>query len=467
MSFRLFVLLVSFVSFLFGLFFGQSPMGLGVRMLLGLFLVGLVLGAISFMRRMLEGQITRALWDPVNFHSQGIFDDLLDPMLKGLITILREKQETSSMLAEVRSRFEGVLDHMVEGVAVTSSAGQILLVNSAFGKILGLDGRSLKGSRLGLVIRETAVHELIDEVFRSQSKVVREVEFYEGGNRKTLNVVGTFSAPPDGSGKNYGIFLFYDLSTVRALERIRKDFVANVSHEIRSPLTSIRGYTEALLDGALATPELAQNFLRVIAGQSDRLSRMVNDLLELSRLESGTVSLTMSDISLARQIARLREIFSERLSKKGITLGIAFPDSFIYSSDEAMMDLVLTNLLDNAIKYSHEAGTVRIQATKESGSTSIQIEDQGVGIPRDELSRVFERFYRVDRARSGSVGGTGLGLSIVRHVVGILQGRVELKSELGSGTSIRILLPDNPDGLWRLSAHGESPPGPGILSNAT
>ena len=441
MSFRAVTVLIAVLAFLSGLLFDMLHEHAGGRFLILLLSFAFLLGAIYFIRRQLEGQIVQALNDPMNVDSQGMFDDLLDPMLRGLIRILREKQETSLRLAEVSSRFDGVLNNMVEGVAVTSFSGQILLVNTPFEKILGVEERAAVGNRLGLVIRVTAVHELIEEVFRTRSKVIREVEFFEGGNKKTLNVVGTVSEPGDGSGRNHGIFLFYDMSTIRSLERIRKDFVANVSHEIRTPLTSIRGYSEALLDGALSNPEAAQKFLGVISTQADRLSRMVNDLLELSRLESGTVALIRTEIDLGKQIDRLREIFSGRLLERNIDLVCDFFIPFVYSSDESLMDLVLTNLLDNAIKYSHIGGTIRVKAERTDSGTTIQVKDEGVGIPREDMSRIFERFYRVDRARSSSVGGTGLGLSIVRHVVGLLQGKVEIRSDLGVGTTVRLSLP--------------------------
>ena len=244
---------------------------------------------------------------------------------------------------------------------------------------------------------------------------------------------------------DYVDVMFEDFNTMveelGSIETLKNDFIANVSHEIRTPLTSIRGYSEALLDGALSNPELAQKFLGVISTQADRLSRMVNDLLELSRLESGTVALIRTEIDLGKQIDRLREIFSGRLLERNIDLVCDFFIPFVYSSDESLMDLVLTNLLDNAIKYSHIGGTIRVKAERTDSGTTIQVKDEGVGIPREDMSRIFERFYRVDRARSSSVGGTGLGLSIVRHVVGLLQGKVEIRSDLGVGTTVRLSLP--------------------------
>ncbi len=441
MSFRTFAILAGGSGFLGGMLFAAlRDQPLGRVILLAVFTAAL-LGFTQIIRKLVTGQIRTALQNPLHIDSQGLFDDLFDPMLKGLILLLREKSDLSSRLAEVTSRFEGVLDHMVEGVAVTSPNAQILLVNTAFEGILEIPAGSAVGNRLGLVIRVAAIHQLIEEVFRTGTKVVREVEYNEGGKKKTLNVVATVSAPRDDSNKNYGIFLFYDVTTIRSLERIRKDFVANVSHEIRTPLTSIRGYAEALIDGAVSDPDLSRKFLGIISGQADRLSRMIDDLLELSRLESGTVNLKLEPIDLSVQADRMREVFSGRLKEKEMEFHADFPRPFPYVSDESMMDLVLTNLLDNAIKYSPPKRDVRIMADREEGGIRISIIDNGNGIPRDEIPRIFERFYRVDRSRSASGSGTGLGLSIVRHVLTLLHGRIEVKSEEGVGTTVRLYLP--------------------------
>ena len=441
MSFRAFVLAAGFFSFLCGLIFDNLSGHTSLRILLLLLFSSLLLGGIWAIRLTISRQSASALQNPLTIKAQGIFDDLFDPMLNGLIRLLREKNDISVRLAEVSSRFEGVLEHMVEGVAVTSSNAQILLVNSAFERILEVGSEAAVGNRLGLVIRVAAIHQLVEEVFRTRTKVVREVEYHEGGKKKTLNVVATVTGPQGGAGKSYGIFLFYDMTTIRGLERIRKDFVANVSHEIRTPLTSIRGYAEALTDGALSDPELSRKFLGIISGQADRLSRMVNDLLELSRLESGTVELNLCEIDLGFQTERMQEVFSSRLRDREISLVADFPRPFSYVSDESLTDLVLTNLLDNAIKYSPPGRKIRISAEQKEGKVIICVIDNGVGIPRDDLPRIFERFYRVDRSRSSSVSGTGLGLSIVRHVVTLLQGRVDVKSEPGAGTTVCLTFP--------------------------
>jgi len=326
-------------------------------------------------------------------------------------------------------------------VVVTASNSQILMVNPAFERILAIPASEAVGNRLGIVVRETAIHQLVEEVFRTRNRVMRELGYRSRGAAKVLNVVATISEPRDGSGKSYGIFLFYDMTTIRGLERIRKDFVANVSHEIRTPLTSIRGYAEALSDGALADPELAKSFLGIISTSADRLSRLVNDLLELSRLESGTVDLRLSPIEMGALADRLREEFFDRLSQKEMRLEADFSRPFTFISDDSLLHLVLVNLLDNAIKYSSPGSSVRLGAAMDDEGIQIDVEDRGMGIPEEELPRIFERFYRVDRSRSPAVPGTGLGLSIVRHVMTLLSGRVTVRSALGKGTTVSLHLP--------------------------
>ncbi len=441
MSFRAFVFLLGGGAFVAGGVF-MLLAGHGMARLIlfaGLFLFLYLL--VRLIYRIVARQADAALKNPLTIAAQGFFDDLFDPMLSGLIRLLKEKHETSGRLAEVASRFEGVFENMVEGVVVTASNSQILMVNPAFERILAIPASEAVGNRLGIVVRETAIHQLVEEVFRTKNRVMRELGYRSRGAAKVLNVVATISEPRDGSGKSYGIFLFYDMTTIRGLERIRKDFVANVSHEIRTPLTSIRGYAEALSDGALADPELAKSFLGIISTSADRLSRLVNDLLELSRLESGTVDLRLAPIELGSLSDRLREEFSDRLSQKEMRLETDFSRPFTFVSDESLLHLVLVNLLDNAIKYSSPGSSLRLGATMGESGVQIEVEDRGMGIPEEELPRIFERFYRVDRSRSPAVPGTGLGLSIVRHVMTLLSGRVAVKSALGKGTTVSLHLP--------------------------
>ncbi len=441
MSFRAFVFLLGGGAFVAGGIF-MLLAGHGMARLIlfaGLFLFLYLL--VRLIYRIVARQAGAALKNPLTIAAQGFFDDLFDPMLSGLIRLLKEKHETSGRLAEVASRFEGVFDNMVEGVVVTASNSQILMVNPAFERILAIPASEAVGNRLGIVVRETAIHQLVEEVFRTKNRVMRELGYRSRGAAKILNVVATISEPRDGSGKSYGIFLFYDMTTIRGLERIRKDFVANVSHEIRTPLTSIRGYAEALSDGALADPELAKSFLGIISTSADRLSRLVNDLLELSRLESGTVDLRLAPIEMGALADRLREEFSDRLSQKEMRLEADFSRPFTFVSDDSLLHLVLVNLLDNAIKYSSPGSSIRLGAAMDDAGIQIEVEDRGMGIPEEELPRIFERFYRVDRSRSPAVPGTGLGLSIVRHVMTLLSGRVTVRSALGKGTTVSLHLP--------------------------
>jgi two-component system phosphate regulon sensor histidine kinase PhoR len=218
--------------------------------------------------------------------------------------------------------------------------------------------------------------------------------------------------------------------------------VANVSHEIRTPLTSISGFAEALMDGAIDDPKTARSFLEIIVNQSHRLNSIVTDLLHLATLESGKASLIMKPVELATQVDRILEAVRSVAKEKNIFLEVEIdPPSLMYETDEGKMNLVLSNLLDNALKYTPAGGTVRISGQLLSGRIEIAVSDSGIGIPKEDLSRIFERFYRVDRARSRELGGTGLGLSIVKHVLELLRGEIRVKSHPGEGSMFIVSLP--------------------------
>jgi two-component system phosphate regulon sensor histidine kinase PhoR len=229
---------------------------------------------------------------------------------------------------------------------------------------------------------------------------------------------------------------------VRRLERVRKDFVANVSHEIRTPLTSISGFAEALLDGAIDDPKTARKFLEIIVNQSHRLNAIVTDLLHLATLESGKASLNMKTVDLSAQVSNILEAVRALAREKNITLIVEIePEHLMYETDEGKMNLVLSNLLDNALKYTPPGGKVRISGETIRGRIEITVADSGIGVPKEDLGRIFERFYRVDRARSREMGGTGLGLSIVKHVIELLGGEIRVKSIPGEGSEFIVSLP--------------------------
>jgi two-component system phosphate regulon sensor histidine kinase PhoR len=245
----------------------------------------------------------------------------------------------------------------------------------------------------------------------------------------------------NGDGQRHGtVLVFHDLTRLKQLENARQEFVANVSHELRTPLSLIKGYVETLLDGARDNPEVATKFLQTIDRNAERLKLLIEDLLTISELESGRLKLNLQAISLGLVIAKVFEDFKERAAAKSIKLINQAPDLAV-SADLDRIEQVLGNLVDNAIKYGRAKGTVTVGGSAmDGGQVEVFVQDDGPGIPPEALERVFERFYRVDKARSREQGGTGLGLAIVKHIIQNHGGRVWATSEVGRGTTFYFTL---------------------------
>lgn len=410
------------------------------RFTLILFLLVFLYLLITLISRRVRLQIRTSFQTPQKMQENTWFDDLLDEIYIHVSRAHSEKLLRESEVKELASRSDAVLDHMVEGVAVTDTKGHVLLHNKSFCRFFP-DESKIVGEPLGLLAKKAGIDDLIEEVLSGNNPVHTEVT-YSGGLSKTWSLLGIRTLGDDAPKSGYGIFLFYDLTEMRRLERVRKDFVANVSHEIRTPLTSISGFAEALMDGAIDDPKTARSFLEIIVNQSHRLNSIVTDLLHLATLESGKASLTMKPVELSAQVNSLLEAVRAMAREKKITLIVEInPVNLMYKTDEGKMNLVLSNLLDNALKYTPSGGRVRIGGQLLHGRVEITVADSGVGIPREELSRIFERFYRVDRARSREMGGTGLGLSIVKHVLELLRGDIRVKSTPGEGSEFTVSLP--------------------------
>jgi two-component system phosphate regulon sensor histidine kinase PhoR len=241
------------------------------------------------------------------------------------------------------------------------------------------------------------------------------------------------------------VILFHDATQLRQVAEVRRDFVANVSHELRTPLSILRGYIETLLDDSDTSPDELNRILEVMKRHSDRLGRLVDDLLSLARLESVHHNLQFFDLRLSELFAAIVRDWAKKFADKRISVDVQIaPDLPLIHADETRLQEVLYNLLDNALKYSPAGGKIRLQAKRSGGNEIvISVSDSGVGISESDLPRIFERFYRTDKARSRQLGGTGLGLAIVKHIAQMHGGRVEAESNLGKGTTIRVILPIN------------------------
>lgn len=345
-------------------------------------------------------------------------------------------------MAEVtaaKSRLEAVFLSMAEGVMVTDADGKILLINETLKKILKVEHET-QGRRPIEVIRNIEVQDIVDQIQKTGVNVQgREMVFYIP-EEKILRVYG---APVLRDGKSEGgVLVFHDITDLRRLERVRKDFVANVSHELRTPVASIKGYSETLLDGAMEDREHARDFLKIIYSESDRLAKLVNDLLELARHESGQAVLDFKPCRISKILDWVMSGLAMQIKQNNIKVEINIPDHLPQvKADDSAVSQILFNLVENAIKYNHPGGRITISASEKQDSVETVVSDTGLGIPSDDLPRIFERFYRVDKAHSRDIGGTGLGLSIVKHIIQAHSGEIHAESILGKGSRFRFTLP--------------------------
>ncbi|MSU57271.1 MAG: PAS domain-containing protein [Pedosphaera sp.] len=352
--------------------------------------------------------------------------------------LARRESRAQSAATETLARQDALFDSMIEGVLVLDDAGRVQFANRAFAQMFGTTG-ILRGQALLEAVRVHEVTELVERASAAGRVVDHELELPGGGGRwLQVNAAALTSVDRRRLGT---ILVFHDLTRLKQLERTREEFVANVSHELRTPLSLIKGYTETLLDGAQNDPEVATRFLQSIERNAGRLQLLIEDLLTISQLESGHVALNLQPVALASVTEKVFADFAERGARKEITLRHE-TGALRAQADEVRLQQILGNLVDNAIKYGRAGGNV-IVAARETGSDKIEVSvrDDGPGISAESLSRVFERFYRVDKARSRDAGGTGLGLAIVKHLVQSHGGEVWAASEVGTGTTFSFTLP--------------------------
>jgi two-component system, OmpR family, phosphate regulon sensor histidine kinase PhoR len=347
----------------------------------------------------------------------------------------QHEQEITRKEAEQQALFNS----MTEGVLILNQGGHVQLVNQSLQRFFDLKN-DLRNQTIMEAFRLQELAELCRRV--QQERVVQGHELeLPGINGRWLQV--NAAAVLDRQGTQYGsILVFHDLTRLKQLENTRQEFVANVSHELRTPLSLIKGFVETLLDGAKNDPELSTRFLHTIEKHADRLTYLIEDLLTISKLESGQIVMNLHEVELRNEVDQVIEDLFSRASGKQVTLRNALPEGLKSKADADRLQQVLFNLVENAIKYGRLEGTVVIGGKPvENDKIEVWVRDDGPGIPAEARERVFERFYRVDRARSRETGGTGLGLSIVKHIVQAHGGEVWVESEPGKGTTFFFTLP--------------------------
>jgi two-component system phosphate regulon sensor histidine kinase PhoR len=359
-----------------------------------------------------------------------------------LENIAKRQQTLDQKIAEGIFGTQTVFRAMQDGLLVVDSERRITLVNGTLGQLFGLREISL-GANLLETIRDPSLDHLIAETLHGGD--ARQCEMVMADSRDNSARHLELNAVPMTNERNEitgAVVLFHDITQLKQLDQVRRDFVANVSHELRTPLSILHGYIETLRDNPKATRVEVARILEIMERHSKRLAQLVDDLLVLAQLESAAANMQLGKVRVAELFDNVVRDWERKLDEKKLKLIVDLPPRLpLVHGDQTRLQEVLYNLLDNAVKYSHQQGEIRLRAEPRGHEIALSVTDNGIGIGKDDLPRIFERFYRVDKARSRALGGTGLGLSIVKHIAQLHGGRVEAESELGRGTTVRVLIP--------------------------
>ncbi len=352
-------------------------------------------------------------------------------------TEFKRLRELARHLEQSTTLFEGVLETMQEAVLVVDSSERVLFINSAARDLFDVSQFSAVGKLAWESIRSSQLQEIIERALSTRKMVRGEVDLPR--RKRLLDVSAVVLSLESGPGC---LAVAYDVTDLRRLEKMRRDFVSNVSHELKTPLTSIQAYADTLLNGGLEDEDSSRMFVERIIEQSERLGLLIQDLLRLAKIESepeafrlepcDALAIAATTIQDHQAIAQTRQVRLEYVPPDGPLRVIADADG---------LRTILNNLLSNALSYTPSGGQVQLSVRRAGERVQFEVSDNGVGIAREHQSRIFERFYRVDKSRARSVGGTGLGLAIVRHLVEVMQGEITLESELGKGSTFRVLIP--------------------------
>jgi two-component system phosphate regulon sensor histidine kinase PhoR len=384
----------------------------------------------EFSRRVAEGDFR-----PLPSDGSG---DALEKLGASLNQTASRLDQTIRTLTEERNLSSAILGSMVEGVAVVNGAERLVFANHSFAEILELHALPQSGSALVEVVRQTEMIEAVRKVLTGEPRV--ESEIVTGTVRQHF-FAATVAAVRAGETSG-AVVVLHDITELRKLERVRRDFVANVSHEFRTPLTAIQGFAETLLAGAMNDPQNRERFLGIIVEHSRRLARLTEDLLMLSKMDADRLELEIRRVSVAQLIESCIETSRHRAAEKEIAISVkpfnGLPD---VAGDRRRLAEVLQNLLDNATQYTLARGQIAVSAKTRDAEVVFTVADTGIGIPKADQPRIFERFYRVDAARSREAGGTGLGLSIAKHIVEVHGGSIWVESEVGRGSRFHFSVP--------------------------
>jgi two-component system phosphate regulon sensor histidine kinase PhoR len=360
----------------------------------------------------------------------------LDLAVDEIKSLRLRSQQAERDLALLQTILEGTHD----GILVVDADLQVVLANQSVATLLGRQAAELEGRRLAEVTREKHVYDGFRATTQEGTPFDGKIELLQGAERKVFRLRIT----PLGEGWAAGVFL--DVTRLEQLERVRQEFLSNVSHELRTPLTSILAYIETLLGGAIHDAENNLRFLNIIHKHAQRLNRLIEDISDLSAIESGQVRLDLGEVNLRESVEEVTQTLRPRAEQSDVRLLTDILPGLTIIADRRRFDQILLNLMDNAIKFNHRGGQVVVRAHLQNGAIAISVEDTGIGISPADLPRVFERFYRADKARAMELGGTGLGLAIVKHLVRIHGAQVTVESTPSQGSCFTIIWPGSSSG---------------------
>jgi len=419
----------------------QKIIGLALLLVFGLsliftFLISLIVSKpltemASIAKAMAKGDFSRK----PSIYSQDEIGDLamalsyMSDEIKGKME--RIKQESVKL--------DAVLSSMFEGIMVVGEKGGILLMNPSLRKLFFVDSTPEAKTPMEM-IRNTQVQDIVDKIIKDKQRLISEEIIISQPEERILKINGV---PIIRNNILEGaVLVFHDITELRRLERVRQDFVANVSHELRTPISSIKGYAETLLEGAIDDKDNVREFISIIYQDSNRLANLIDDLLDLAKIESGKMKMVFVPLDIKPILDRSLGVLEKPIKGKQLSVSLSIPDGIPkVLADDTRIAQVFLNLLDNAVKYTSDSGSIKVSISLNDKFVQVDVSDTGMGIPEQDLPRIFERFYRVDKARSRELGGTGLGLSIVKHIVLSHGGQVWVKSELGQGTTFSFTIP--------------------------
>ncbi len=362
----------------------------------------------------------------------------LSEAMKGMAVQLHERIET---VKRQRNEIEAILSSMVEGVIAVDKEEMIISLNHAAGRMLECNPSDAKGLSIQEVVRNSMLNRFVKDTLISDEPVERDIVL---SSDKERFIKGHGTLLKDAAGEMIGaLVVLNDISKMKRLENVRRDFVANVSHEIKTPITAIKGFVETLRDAGMENREDAERFLEIIERHVQRLEAIIEDLLQLSRIEQerDEGNIDFVEAGVKGVIKTAIQLCESSAASKDITIEYRSEGDYVTRLDATLLEQAIANLIDNAVKYSDEKSTIRVSTTVEKGEVVIRVADDGRGIKKEHLSRLFERFYRVDKARSRLLGGTGLGLAIVKHIAQAHGGRIDVESIPGKGSTFTIYIP--------------------------